>query len=251
MAQAKAKTRTRAKTNAKTRAKKTTTRPKARSAARRKVAGLDLSRIMEDVRIGGYGLDDVLEGSSKNMEAIAQANRAIIDGYTDIARRQYEMLKDLLDQLRKVSGDRDAVVKDLKRVVEHARKDLHALQKMASKTNSQVQRIVKRRTDANIKAWKKLIAEAREAVGGGDAVDKVAGAVKEASDSTKAAAKKTVATARKAATKKVASGRKKAAVKKKAPAKKKAAARKAAAKKAPAKKRAAPRKKAPASKSAA
>ena len=77
-----------------------------RKASARKIAGLDLGKYMENLKIGNYSLDDVLEGTSKNMEAVADANRAIIDGYTDIAKRQYEMLKDLLDELRKVAGDR-------------------------------------------------------------------------------------------------------------------------------------------------
>ena len=89
----------------------------------RKIAGLDLGKYMEDIKIGSYSLDGMLEGTSKNMEAIADANRAIIDGYTDLAKRQYEMLKGLLDELRKVAGDRDDVVKDLKKVVERARND--------------------------------------------------------------------------------------------------------------------------------
>ena len=93
--------------------------------------------------------------------ALAEANRAIIDGYSDIAKRQYEMLKGLLRELRKVRGDRDAVVRELKRVIERAKKDMQVLQKIASRTNSKAQGIVKRRAEANIKAWRKLVAEAR------------------------------------------------------------------------------------------
>jgi len=156
----------------------------------RKVAGVDLGKYLEDIKIGSYSLDKVLEGSSKNMEAIADANRAIIDGYTDLAKRQYEMLKDLLDDLRKVAGDRDDVVKELKKVVEQARKDAQALQKMASKTNSQAQRIVKKRTDANVKAWKKLIADARKSVNKKRPAAKKATAKKKAAPKKKAVARK-------------------------------------------------------------
>ncbi len=173
-----------------------------KKASSRKTTGLDLGKYMEDIKIGNFSLDDVFQGTSKNMEAIADANRAIIDGYTDIAKRQYEMLKDLLDELRKVAGDRDDVVKEFKRVVEQARKDVQTLQKMASKANNQAQRIVKKRTDANVKAWKKLMADAKKSV------------------SRKSPAKK------KDATKKKATPKKKAAPKKKPAARKRPAARK-------------------------
>lgn len=216
----KAKTRSKAKTSAA--AKRAGGARKQAGAA---VAGLDLGKYFDEVRIGGFSLDDMLAGANKNMEAIADANRAIIDGYTDIAKRQYEMLKDLLDELRKVSGDRSDVVKELKRVVEHARKDLNGLQKMATQTNQQAQKIVKRRADANIKAWKKLLDDAKKAAGKAPAKRKKAAAKKKkASVKRKSAAKKkTPVKKKKAAAKKKAAPRKKAASKKKAAPKKKAA----------------------------
>ena len=181
-------------------ARKSPTRKK--SAVKKKIGNLDLSKYLDDIKIGSLKLDDVLEGTSKNMEAIADVNRAIIDGYTDVAKRQYEMLKELLNELKKVGDERSDVVKQLKRVVEQAKKDVQALQKMASKTNSQAQRIVKKRTDANVKAWKKLVADAKKSVG------KKAG-------SAEPAAKKKAAPKKKAAAKKKSAARKKAAPKKK------------------------------------
>jgi hypothetical protein len=187
-------------------------------AAARKAAALDLGKYMEQIKIGSYSWDDVLKSTSKNMDAVAEANRAIIDGYTDIAKRQYQMLRDLLDELRKVAGDRDTVVKELKRVVERARKDVQTLQKMASRTNNRAQRIVQKRADANLKAWKKLVADAKKAVTG-----KQPAAKKKASSKKKAAAKKQAAPKKKAAAKKKAATKKKAASRRKAAPKKQAA----------------------------
>ena len=200
--------------NAKPKAKATRKSGSKKKTPAKKTAGMDLGKYLEDIKIGKYSLDDVLEGSSRNMEAVADANRAIIDGYTDIAKRQYEMLKDLLDELRKVAGDRDEVVKDLKRVVEQARKDAQTLQKMASKTNSQAQRIVKKRTDANVKAWKKLIAEAKKTVSGKRAAPKKAAAKKKAAPKRKAAARSKVAPKKKAAPRKKAAAKKRPAASK-------------------------------------
>ncbi len=185
---------------------------KAKSKARKKrtaggVAALNLGKYMDEIKIGNYSWDDVLKSTGKNMDAVAEANRAIIDGYTDIAKRQYQMLKELWRELRKVRGDRDEVVKELKRVIEHARKDVQALQKMASSTNSKAQRIVKKRAEANLKAWKMLVAEAKKAVRGKPSGTASAPAKKKAAPKKKAAAKK------KAAPKKKAAARRKAAPK--------------------------------------
>ncbi len=223
MATSKAKTKV---SKAKSRARAATSAASKRAAGTRKqagaaLAGLDLGKYFDDVRIGSFSLDDVLAGANKNMEAIAEANRAIIDGYTDIAKRQYEMLKDLLDELRKVSGDRSEVVRELKRVVEHARKDLTGLQKMATRTNQQAQKIVKRRADANIKAWKKLLDDAKKAAGKAPAKRKKAAAKVKATAKRKAA----VAKAKTAAKKKAPAKKKKAAAKKKAAPRKKAASK--------------------------
>lgn len=210
MATGKAKSKTKAKPKAKA-------KPSRKSSARRKSAAgsrsLNLGKYLDDLSIGGYSWDDVMESSQKNIDAIAAANRAVIDGYTDIAKRQAEMLKDLLRQLRKVKGDRDVVVKELKKLVEQAKKDLRLLQKEASRTNSKVQKIVKSRATANLKAWKKLAEEMKKSVGG----------KQPAPARKKAAAKKKAAPRKKAAAKKKAAPRKKAAAKKKAPARKKAA----------------------------
>lgn len=159
-----------------------------KGALKKKLSGLDLGKYLDDVRIGNFKLDDVLEGTSKNVQAIADANRAIVDGYIEIAKRQFEMLKDLLEDLKKVGGERSDMVKELKKVVEQARKDVQVLQKMASKTNSAAQRIVKKRSEANLKVWKKLVADAKKSLG-----DKGATAKKPAAKKKAAAGKKPVA----------------------------------------------------------
>ncbi len=187
--------------------------PARKTAAAKKSARLDLGKYLDDIKIGSFKIDDVLAGTNKNMEAIAEANRAIIDGYTDIAKRQYEMLKDLLDELKKVGGDRSDVGKELRKLVDQAKKDLSALQKMASKTNSQAQRIVKKRTDANIKAWKKLVADAKKAVKKKAPAEKKAAAKKKATPKKKAAAKRKAAPKKKAAAKRKAAPKQKAAAK--------------------------------------
>jgi len=209
-------TATMANTKAKSRAKATRGRTTRKSISASSAAQ-KLGKYMEEIKIGNYSWDDVLKSTGKNMEAVAQANRAIIDGYTDIARRQYEMLKGLLRELRKVRGDRDEVVRELKRVIERAKKDVKTLQKMASSTNSKAQRIVQRRAQANMKAWKLLVAEARKSVGGkASAIVPPAVAARAAPKRTAAARKKKAAPRRKAAPKKKAAPRKKAAPKRKA-----------------------------------
>lgn len=179
-------------------------KPKAKAARKSPAKRKAATKGVAALKIGNFSLDDVLKSTSKNVDALADANRAIIDGYTDIAKRQYEMLKELLRELTKVRGDRDVVVKDLKRLSEHAKRDVQALQKMAKKANSKAQQIVKKRAEANIKAWKKLVDEARKSVGG------------KAPAAKKSAPKKKVAAKKKAAPKKKAAARKRPAAKKKA-----------------------------------
>ena len=42
----------------------------------KKIAGVDLGKYLDDIKIGNYSLESVLEGSSRNMNAVADANRA-------------------------------------------------------------------------------------------------------------------------------------------------------------------------------
>jgi hypothetical protein len=156
-----------------------------------KIGNLDLGKYLDDIKIGNLSLDDVLEGGSKNLDALAAANRAMLDGYVDLAKRQYEMLKDLFEEARKLGGAKSDVAKELKGLLDLAKKDVQTLQKMASKTNSEAQKILKKRTDANIKAWKKLVADAKRAVSKAEPAAKKAVAKK--APAKKAVAKKVVA----------------------------------------------------------
>lgn len=188
-----------------------------KASAKKKLKSLDLGKYLDEVKFGSFKLDDIFDGTSKNLQAVADANRKIIDGYIDIARRQFDMLKGLLEDLRKVGGGGSDTVKELKKVVEQARKDVQVLQKMASKTNAAAQKIVKKRSDANLKAWKKLVADAKKSLGQkSDAVKKPA-AKKKATAKKKAAPKKKAAVKKKSAAKKRAAPRRKAAATSAAP----------------------------------
>ncbi len=158
-----------------------------------------LTAYLEDIKFGSLSIEDVVQGSTKNLEAIADANRAIIDGYTDLAKRQYEMLKEFIEQIKELAGD-DAELSDkFKAILDTAKKDVQDLQKIASGTNSQAQDILKKRTRANLDAWKKVIEEAKTRFSKADskaAKRAPAGAAAKKAPATKAPAKK--APARKA-----------------------------------------------------
>ena len=124
----------------------------------------------KSLKLADLKLEDVIQGGNKNIEAIADANRAIIDGYTDLAKRQYDMLKDFIDEVKGLGGDRDELKAQLKEMMDLAKDDVAALQKMAKKTNSQAQKILKKRTEANLKAWKDLLDDARSKVAKKEAV---------------------------------------------------------------------------------
>jgi hypothetical protein len=115
----------------------------------------------KSLKLADLKLENVIEGGNKNIEAIANANRAIIDGYTDLAKRQYDMLKDFIDEIKGMAGEKGQLKDQLKEVLDLAKDDVVALQKMANKTNAQAQKILKKRTEANVKAWKDLLDDAR------------------------------------------------------------------------------------------
>lgn len=109
-------------------------------------------------------LEDVLKGSNKNIEAIAEANRAIFDGYTELAKRQYEMLKEFIEELKEIGADEGDLTSKLKQVMETAKDDVLVLQKLANKTNAQAQKIIKKRTDANLNVFRDLMSDAKAKV---------------------------------------------------------------------------------------
>ena len=144
----------------------------------------------KSLKLSELKLDDLIKGGNKNIEAIADANRAIIDGYTDLAKRQYDMLKDFIDEVKGLGGDRNDLKAQLKEMLELAKEDVSALQKMANKTNSQAQKILKKRTEANVKAWKELMEDARSKLKGEKEEEEAPKPAKKKAAKKKAAKKK-------------------------------------------------------------
>lgn len=145
------------------------TKPNSRNASTKR--DFDLSKYIHDAQIGDLKLEAVLEGGSKNMQAIVAANKAITEGYADVAKRQYEILRELLEEAITISGRKSKKAKELKQLVKYARKDLQGLLKMARKANAEAQKIISKRTDANIKAWKKLIKGTSKTASGNEPVN--------------------------------------------------------------------------------
>ena len=108
-----------------------TAKPKAKAkpkkSSAKKKSSFDVSKYINEFKIGDVKLEAVLKGNSKNMDAIAAANKAIIEGYTEVAKRQYEMLKDLLEEVKDIAGSKDTT-KELKKLVDHAKKDVQTLE---------------------------------------------------------------------------------------------------------------------------
>ena len=144
----------------------------------------------KSLKLSELKLEDLIQGGNKNIKAIADANRAIIDGYTDLAKRQYDMLKDFFDEVKGLGGDRNELKAQLKEMLDLAKEDVSALQKMANKTNSQAQKILKKRTEANIKAWKDLIEDARSKLVKGGKEEEAPKPAKKKAAKKKAAKKK-------------------------------------------------------------
>lgn len=126
----------------------------------------DLSKLMSSAQIPGVDIQALISAQSKNIQALAEANKLAMEGMQAIAKRQMEILTQTMSEASKVantlssSGDpREKMVQQTqlaKTAFEQAIANMRELADMVQKSNREAADIISKRVSSGLEEVKDL-----------------------------------------------------------------------------------------------
>ena len=120
---------------------------------------VDFNELLGQFQLPGVDMEQLVEQGRKNIEAVQQANQAVIDGWQAIAEKQADVFRETMDGLQKAmneglsgstseSGERQA---ELARAgFETALDNVRQLAEIAADSQSKAFEIMRQRFEANM-----------------------------------------------------------------------------------------------------
>ena len=120
---------------------------------------LDFNELLGQVQLPGVDLEQLVEHGRKNIEAVQQANQAVIDGWQAIAEKQADVFREAMESLQKAmteglsgstseSGKRQAEL--AREGFETALENVRQLAEIAADSQSKAVEIMRERFEANM-----------------------------------------------------------------------------------------------------
>ncbi len=122
---------------------------------------LDINELLGQFQLPGVDMEQLAKHGRKNIEAVQQANQAVIDGWQTIAEKQAEMFRETMEGLQKTmteglsgstseSGDHQAEL--AREGFETALENVRQLAEIAADSQSKAFEIMRERFEANMQA---------------------------------------------------------------------------------------------------
>lgn len=127
----------------------------------------EFENLFKQFQVPGLDMDAMIASYRKNVEAVAAATRAANEGAQALIKRQTEIVRDALEQLRKATADLSAI-KDAKELTEkQAELAKHAFEKafanvkeladVVSKSNTESLEIIQTRMNESLSEFQDLV----------------------------------------------------------------------------------------------
>lgn len=126
----------------------------------------DLTKLLSSTKLPGVDVQALLAAQSKNIEALAEANKLAMEGMQAIAKRQLEILTQTMAEASRAAsgmtatGDpRDKLVQQTqlaKTAFEQAMTNMRELADMVQKSNREAADIISKRVSAGLEEVKEL-----------------------------------------------------------------------------------------------
>ena len=110
--------------------------------------GFDLGEMVQRLQPPGVDLGAVMERGAKDIEALRQANQAMVDGFTALARKQGEIFQRTLEAWRDAAAE--GRLASPQEGFEAALGNMRELAEIAAQSQSQAAEIIRERMEANL-----------------------------------------------------------------------------------------------------
>ena len=131
----------------------------------------DPSKLMNEFKMPGVNMEQVVASQRRNLEALTAANQLAMQGFQAVTRRQAEILKQTLEQtsvaMREVMAagspeDKAARQTELaKEAFERAIANMRELAEMVSKAQTEANEVITKRVTESLDEMKDLLAKKR------------------------------------------------------------------------------------------
>ena len=110
--------------------------------------GFDLGEMMQRLQPPGVDLGAVMERGAKDIEALRQANQAMVDGFTALAQKQGEIFQRTLEAWRDAAAE--GRLASPQEGFEAALGNMRELAEIAAQSQAQAADIIRERMEANL-----------------------------------------------------------------------------------------------------
>lgn len=110
--------------------------------------GFDLGEMMQRLQPPGVDLGAVMERGAKDIEALRQANQAMVDGFTALAQKQGEIFQRTLEAWRDAAAE--GRLASPQEGFETALGNMRELAEIAAQSQAQAAEIIRERMEANL-----------------------------------------------------------------------------------------------------
>lgn len=125
--------------------------------------GFDLGEMMAQFQMPGMDLGALMDRGRDDMEALRQANQAMVEGFTALARKQGEIFRQTLEEWRKAAAKGRAP--SPQEGFEKALGNMRELAEIAAESQTKAAEIVRERVEANLRTLFQPAAGAGQADG--------------------------------------------------------------------------------------
>lgn len=132
----------------------------------------DVAKMLSEFRVPGLDVDAMLKAQRKNLDALAEANKAAAEGYQAVAKRQAEILKETMEEATaavreamsggspEANAARQAEL--FKAALERALGNMRELAELTAKANSEAFERVNKRMMESIDELKQMLTRPRK-----------------------------------------------------------------------------------------
>lgn len=116
---------------------------------------MDFTKMLQDYKFPGVDMEKVLSSQQKNIEALTKANQVAFEGAQAIARRQSDIMRQMMEEMSKMTRDimdtnqpQDRMTKQaevVKAAFENSLKNMKEISEMAAKSNTEAFDLINKR----------------------------------------------------------------------------------------------------------
>ena len=110
--------------------------------------GMDLGEMLQRLQPPGVDLGAVMERGAKDIEALRQANQAMVDGFTALAQKQGEIFQRTLEAWRDAAAE--GRLASPQEGFQTALGNMRELAEIAAQSQAQAAEVIRERIEANL-----------------------------------------------------------------------------------------------------